>query len=57
MQLSINNFHFDPEVIIESMKKQGLDPVNGKLLPPHLSPKASQDRRESFLASQTSLFL
>ena len=52
MQLSINSFQFDPEVIIDSMKKQGIDPVSGGQLPP---PRAM--RKESQISSQSSFLL
>jgi hypothetical protein len=51
MQLSINSFQFDPEVIIDSMKKQGIDPVSGGHLPPRSL------RKESQLSSQSSFLL
>jgi hypothetical protein len=52
MQLSINSFQFDPEVIIDSMKKQGIDPVSGGQLPP---PQTL--RKESQISSQSSFLL
>lgn len=51
MQLSINSFQFDPEVIIDSMKKQGIDPVSGGQLP------ARALRKESQISSQSSFLL
>jgi hypothetical protein len=51
MQLSIDSFQFDPEVIIDSMKKQGIDPVSGGQLQPRTL------RKESQISSQSSFFL
>jgi hypothetical protein len=51
MQLSISSFQFYPEVIIDSMKKQGIDSVSGG----HLSTRTL--RKESQISSQSSFLL